>query len=780
MAQKPTLAQLNELSQRYDFFIDTGIWLLSLKAIRVLAKLCGWDAQKQQFIRAVPEFFDLYTTFGEALGTDPTKFNPSISELSSAVVYLPQGKFFHFGSSAELVGSSLGLQNLVTDQRQILSRTIKPHPSLFVQNSLVEQEFREEQGPLWIENSFLPKTWSLKNSHVLTGIPQNSWNIQLPQGTCVDVVPLSHVPHDGSRQQRIVFRPYGMYDSFRGNPRSAETQWLNRPLSFWFTDRTLKIDHHIPEGIEDIYELPLFPVVSAAQSPDLLLQWLIDFTVLSQEDAEMARESYLSVPKLSAAEISDFANLDELEKQRHSFRVKTLTILAKNASKSVFYQLDLRHAAKEWKKAGLPDLSEVDSSYPLEHRIQNAAFRYALGNADEKTRAFKLLKETILLPIQQQPMDPRVAVEQDQIVWARSPVRIDLAGGWTDTPPYCLLEGGRVVNIGLNLNGQPPIQVFLKPNSNFRIILRSIDLGTQMEVTTFEQLTSFSEVGSAFSIPLAALCLTGFHPTYSTESFPNLLSLLHQVGSGVEITFMAAVPKGSGLGTSSILAATMLGGLSNFFDLGWTRDQISQRTLALEQLLTTGGGWQDQFGGLYSGVKLISSHPGMFQEPIVEWLPDQLFVRPEYLSSMVLYYTGITRTAKGILEEIVQNMFLNEHEALGILSEMKSLARVTASAINTLDYHTLSECIGESWELNNRLDKDTSNTEIDRILARVEEYCLGYKLAGAGGGGYLLLMGKTPDHAQKIRSSLRDTKFPKKGRIVDFCISDLGLEVTRS
>jgi len=56
----------------------------------------------------------------------------------------------------------------------------------------------------------------------------------------------------------------------------------------------------------------------------------------------------------------------------------------------------------------------------------------------------------------------RPALKEDQIVWARAPVRLDLAGGWTDTPPYTLRHGGRVVNLAVDLNGQPPIQVFCR------------------------------------------------------------------------------------------------------------------------------------------------------------------------------------------------------------------------------------------------------------------------------------------------------------------------------
>ena len=68
-------------------------------------------------------------------------------------------------------------------------------------------------------------------------------------------------------------------------------------------------------------------------------------------------------------------------------------------------------------------------------------------------------------------------MQEDQIVWARSPVRLDLAGGWTDTPPYCIEHGGKVLNVAVDLNGQPPIQVFARLSDRPELVVRSIDLG---------------------------------------------------------------------------------------------------------------------------------------------------------------------------------------------------------------------------------------------------------------------------------------------------------------
>ena len=132
-------------------------------------------------------------------------------------------------------------------------------------------------------------------------------------------------------------------------------------------------------------------------------------------------------------------------------------------------------------------------------------------------------------------------------------------------------------------------------------------------------------VGSPFAIPKAALCLAGFHPSFSAQYYSDLKSQLEDFGSGIEISFLAAIPKGSGMGTSSNLAATILGGLSDFCNLGWDSFEICNCTLGLEQLLTTGGGWQDQYGGVIPGVKLLETMSGWDQSPRIRWLPDKLF-----------------------------------------------------------------------------------------------------------------------------------------------------------
>ena len=219
----------------------------------------------------------------------------------------------------------------------------------------------------------------------------------------------------------------------------------------------------------------------------------------------------------------------------------------------------------------------------------------------------------------------RLMMPKAAVVKACSPVRIDIAGGWTDTPPYCMMKGGNVVNLAVELNGQSPIQATVRPIHESHIILRSIDLGTEECVKTADQLADYDRVGSPFSISKAALTMVGFSP--------------RALGCGIELETYSAVPAGSGLGTSSILAATVLAALSEFCGLGWDKNEIGRRTLELEQMLTTGGGWQDQFGGLSGGVKLLQTEPGPVQTPRETPLPPDVFTNPEYAPCHLLYTT---------------------------------------------------------------------------------------------------------------------------------------------
>jgi galactokinase/mevalonate kinase-like predicted kinase len=297
---------------------------------------------------------------------------------------------------------------------------------------------------------------------------------------------------------------------------------------------------------------------------------------------------------------------------------------------------------------------------------------------------------------------------------------------------------------------------------------------------TYDDLQQFNKVGSPFSIPKAALVLAGFSPRFSAHQFNSLKDQLDAFGSGIEMTTLSAIPAGSGLGTSSMLAATVLGAVNDFCGLGWDKYEISNRTLVLEQLLTTGGGWQDQYGGVLHGVKLLQTQPGWQQQPLVRWLPDTLFTSPEYSKCHLLYYTGITRTAKGILAEIVRGMFLNETERLDILAEMKQHALDLYDVIQRGAFESMGRLIRKTWNQNQRIDSGTNPPAVQSITRMIDDLCLGYKLPGAGGGGYLYMVAKDDEAAARIRKTLLATPPNNKARFVEMTLSQKGLEISKS
>ncbi len=767
MLQKPSLEELEGLSKTHLFLMDIGIWILSDRAIEVLMKRSLKEGTKDI------TYYDLYSDYGLALGEHPKTEDEEINQLSVAILPLPGGEFYHYGTSHELISSTLAIQDKVRDQRRIMHRKVKPNPAIFIQNSITQISLSADNANLWIENSHVGKEWKLGSRQIITGVPENQWSINLPDGVCIDIIPIG--------ENEFVARPYGLDDVFKGALDKITTTYLNIPFTRWMEDRGITWED-IKGRTDDLQSASIFPKVASVEDLGILVRWMT-----SEPRLEEGKKLWLKAEKVSADEISASANLKRLYEQRNAFRKENWKGLAANYEKSVFYQLDLLDAANEFVRFNLdmPDVLKEDAAPML--RIHNRMLRARIMKlrenkdcAKEEQAAFQLLRDGLLGIMSERKSHPILNVYSDQIVWGRSPVRIDVAGGWTDTPPYSLYSGGSVVNLAIELNGQPSLQVYVKPCKEYHITLRSIDMGAMEVIRNYEELQDYKKVGSPFSIPKAALTLAGFAPAFSTESYPSLAKQLEDFGSGIEITLLAAIPAGSGLGTSSILASTVLGAINDFCGLAWDKNDICSYTLVLEQLLTTGGGWQDQYGGVFSGIKLLQSEAGFEQNPLVRWLPDQLFVHPDYRDCHLLYYTGITRTAKSILAEIVSSMFLNSGPHLSLLAEMKAHAMDMSEAILRSNFESFGRLVGKTWIQNQALDCGTNPPAVAAIIEKIKDYTLGYKLPGAGGGGYLYMVAKDPQAAGQIRRILTEQAPNSHARFVEMTLSDKGLQVSRS
>lgn len=770
--QKPTPARIVELSRQFACSLDTGVWLLSARAVDVLMRKCGWDAKAETFKGGLAGTYELFDQFGLALGQTPTTRDPEVT-LTCAVLPLPEGRFYHFGTNRSVFASLAQLSHPAESRRSFGHGSHEPRLSQILLNAAVAIPPPPSAVPLWVENSDVPASWTLHGSHVVTGVPANTWRLDLPRGACVDCLGVRGKPG-------LALRVYGFDDRFKGPIGSSDTLWLGRPATAWFEARGIALAEAGLKGTIDLQDAPLFPVVAPDETAGPLLQWMI--AEMPPEDAGL-KARWLSACRVSATDLVRDGDVVARAAKRRRRVVARWSAMTPDEWSAVSLNLDFEQCARLASEERLVAPNDGDASAPLSlANVHLGMFRARVdGAAGDESRAFELLRELIVGDMTLRPAKPNRNVLDDQIVWGRSPARLDLAGGWSDTPPYCLEHGGRVVNVAVNLNGQPPVQAFARVCDEPHLVVHSIDLGLREAIDSYDELIKPSALGG-FSIARAALRLAGFDPRFHADGGHATLreQLMKEFGGGIELSMLAAIPKGSGLGTSSILAGTLLGVLGEVCGLSWSPFDLYARTSALEQILTSGGGWQDQIGGLAHGLKLIETQPGLSQTPEIRWLPDTLLREAAASGRALLYYTGITRVARNILGEIVRGIFLNDRARIAVIEEIACNADYAAYVVQRQDWAGLREVIRRSWRLNQALDAGTNPPAVQTILDRIERWSPALKLLGAGGGGYMLMLAEDQGAAAGIREALlRDPPNPR-ARFVDMSVSDTGLQITRS
>jgi galactokinase/mevalonate kinase-like predicted kinase len=125
-------------------------------------------------------------------------------------------------------------------------------------------------------------------------------------------------------------------------------------------------------------------------------------------------------------------------------------------------------------------------------------------------------------------------------------------------------------------------------------------------------------------------------------------------------------------------------------------------------------------------------------------------------------------------------MFLNSSSHLRIFSEMKAHTLETFETILANDYEGLAGKVALSWELNQQLDEGTNPPVIQEIIGQINDFLLGYKLLGAGGGGYLLMLAKSAEAATRVKKLLEGKPPNARARFVQFRVSRTGFQVSRS
>ena len=388
-----------------------------------------------------------------------------------------------------------------------------------------------------------------------------------------------------------------------------------------------------------------------------------------------------------------------------------------------------------------------DGWYPLKYRIDDNFKQDGLWERHGLGEKMKNVDHARLL-----------ALRRRNGVRVTAPVRIDFAGGWSDTPPICNREGGTVVNAAVTLEGKRPIEVTVRPRKDRFVKVVSKDLGKRKLIRSAAEIADHHDPHDWCCLVKSALSVTGF-----------------EFGSrGVDIVISADLPKGSGMGTSSILGAATIAALLGEVDAG----RVSELTLRLEQEMRTGGGWQDQIGGLVGGMKILRTKPGDRQKVDVAALAAPAPFMKALAERSLLYFTGQKRMARNILRKVLAFYAENPHDFAKILvRSLKADAEACAKAIRAGDLAAFARAVNGYWRDKKLLDPGSTNERVEEIIAAIRPWTEAVTLTGAGGGGFMFILARSAADAGRIVRRLEGNPPSKWSRFYGFAFDDGGMGI---
>ena len=335
------------------------------------------------------------------------------------------------------------------------------------------------------------------------------------------------------------------------------------------------------------------------------------------------------------------------------------------------------------------------------------------------------------------------------------PLRIDLAGGWSDTPPICNEMGGAVLNCAVTLEGVRPVRAEVRRIEAKEVRVTSRDLRQKCVIRTRGEIYAKKDPSDWCALVKSALTVTGYE-------FAD---------GGLDIAISAAVPKGSGMGTSSILSAALLTALQRTFGRPDDPATVGALTLALEKEMRTGGGWQDQFGALVPGVKLLVTRPGAVQKVSVRTLSEEPVRRfRRYLKERsLLYFTGQKRMARNVLQGVLGFYAENPHGiAKAIVKRLKDDAEKAYAALSLGEFDLFASRVNDYWVSKKALDPGSTNPVVESIIARISPWTQAVTLCGAGGGGFMFILARSSAAKRRIREVLAVYPAVPEGRFYGF------------
>lgn len=376
-----------------------------------------------------------------------------------------------------------------------------------------------------------------------------------------------------------------------------------------------------------------------------------------------------------------------------------------------------------------------------------------MGKEAWEEKAYEIVKQAILEAVFTRYKRKQNGLFVLEEVEEKLPVRVNFCGSPSDAAPYCLEHGGTMLDAALLLRGEMPIQVVIRKTNECVIRFVSKDLKEEIVCTRREEIQDCGNPYDTFALHKAVLMATGVIPF---DASVTLQEICHRMGGGLTLITEVNVPKGSGLGTSSLLVAAAVKGIHRIMGETVSNDQIYAEVFLTEQLMNTGGGWQDQAGGLTPGIKLMYTKPGIDQQIRVEYLELEESVKKELQERFVLIFSGQRRLAKNVLREEMNQCARNQKQALEIMEQIQRLCVLMKFELERGDITGFAKNISAQFAYVKQLDEGASNTCIEYIFECCEDLIDGKSVYGAGGGGFLQVILKKGVSKEELQERLQE------------------------
>ena len=761
-----TLKELGAVNEQGNVDLDTGAVLFDVDVLNALMSLITTDgildeAKYEKFVNdrsrislygdflyplAKDSTLEQYYqeqpegSFCEELHECRTRIWEALNHFHMKLMCLSPAEFIHFGTTRELLSL---LTEEISDYEYldwkplVFTNRTKKESGLPVaaHNALISDDAVIEEG-CYVENSWLKGKTILHKGAVVSQLELS--DVEVP------AMVLHGVQLKKDSEEKYLIRAYGVQDNpkntyekdgsfLAGTIRSFVEENQLAPADIWESE-----DH-------SLWKANLYPAAKdwkEASEQALLLHRMSEGKASAEEiDSWKAKKRYSLEESFRLADTSVLVSWSEnlenrilverfLDRMRNGeFYVNALKTFGEEEISEKQFDILMELAEKE-----LPFEEKIRVFYDISRsmKFMGKTFHGVGYDQIEQLCFDTLQKEIFSQSVVNQTRAYHIAKDEVKVAL---PVRVNWGGGWTDTPPYCNENGGVVLNAAILLKGKRPIEVEIRRIPELRIEFASLDFDAYGKAETVEEIQDCHNPYDSFALHKAALIACGIVPM---EGKADLQEILRNMGGGFYMsTRVIDVPKGSGLGTSSILAGACVKALGEFLGENWADDEIYELVLSLEQIMSTGGGWQDQVGGLTPGIKYITSRPGMKQKLKVEYLNLDEETRKELQERFALIYTGQRRLARNLLRYVVGNYMGGRKESREALEEMKYLAVTMRFELEQGNIDRFAELLNKHWEVSNKLDDGSTNTCIDQIFATCEDLIDGKFISGAGGGGFL-------------------------------------------